>query len=80
MKRHVLKAWPEFFDAISEGRKTFEIRKNDRDFSVGDILELRRYEPTTEHYSGEILERQITYMITGGKFGIEDGYAVLAIQ
>ena len=33
---HDLKTWPEFFDAILDGRKTFEVRDTrDRDFAVG---------------------------------------------
>lgn len=79
-KRHILKTWPEFFDAIAQGRKTFEVRLNDRGYRVGDVLELRRYEPKTDHYTGECIERQITYMLEGGAFGVDLGYAVLAIQ
>lgn len=36
MKTPRLKIKPEFLKAIIEGNKTFEIRKNDRDFKVGD--------------------------------------------
>ncbi|HBD0694848.1 TPA: DUF3850 domain-containing protein, partial [Enterococcus faecalis] len=35
---HTLKIETEFFKAVKERRKTFEIRKNDRNFQVGDIL------------------------------------------
>ena len=34
---HNLKAWPEFFDAVADGRKTFEVRRNDRGYREGDI-------------------------------------------
>ena len=37
-KEHYLKVWPQFFDAIAEGRKPFEYRLNDRDFNTGDVL------------------------------------------
>ena len=36
-----LKILPEYFEAVKSGKKTFELRKNDRDFCVGDILILR---------------------------------------
>jgi hypothetical protein len=45
MKVHELKTWPEYFKAIKKGEKTFELRKNDRDFEKGDILVLREFIP-----------------------------------
>ena len=41
MKTHELKCHPHFFAAIAAGKKTFEIRRNDRDYRVGDVLDLR---------------------------------------
>ena len=34
-KTHDLKTWPEYFAEIANGNKTFELRKNDRDFESG---------------------------------------------
>lgn len=45
MTEHVLKCWPEFFDAIKRGDKTFELRRNDRGFQRGDVLVLRKWSP-----------------------------------
>lgn len=45
MTTHDLKCWPEFFDAIARGEKTFEVRKNDRGFQKGDRLRLLKYDP-----------------------------------
>lgn len=42
---HELKIWPAFFAAVAEGTKTFEFRKDDRKFGVGDILILREWNP-----------------------------------
>jgi hypothetical protein len=44
-KTHELKTWPECFQAIKRGQKTFDIRENDRNFQVGDILVLREFKP-----------------------------------
>jgi hypothetical protein len=39
---HVLKVWSEYFWAIGEG-KEFELRRDDRDYKVGDLVRLREY-------------------------------------
>lgn len=45
MKEHRLKTWYSEWLALKDGRKRFEIRKNDRDFSVGDVLRLEAWDP-----------------------------------
>ena len=44
MKNHELKLDIRYFDDVKYGKKNFEIRNNDRDFKVGDILELKRFD------------------------------------
>lgn len=43
MKVHELKLDDVYFNDVRDGIKTFEIRKNDRDFQAGDLLALSRY-------------------------------------
>ena len=43
MTIHELKIWPQYFDAIASGIKTFEVRKDDRGFAVGDTLVLKEW-------------------------------------
>lgn len=49
---HTLKTWPVFFEAILSEQKRHELRKWDREFSVGDVLRLREWDP--EHQSPEL--------------------------
>lgn len=42
---HQLKIWPQFFDAWRTGKKRAEIRKNDRDYRVGDVVVLNEWDP-----------------------------------
>ena len=45
---HHLKILPEFYEAVIENRKPFEIRENDRNFKSGDIVILEEF-IKTEH-------------------------------
>lgn len=56
---HSLKVLPKYFEAILIGDKTFEIRKNDRNYQVGDKLILKEW--NGEKYTGNILKKEITY-------------------
>lgn len=77
---HHLKTWPQFFAKVRDRSKPFELRKNDRDFKVGDTLSLEEWNPETQQYSGECEFCQIGYMLTGASDGIEPGYAVLGLR
>jgi len=50
---HELKTWPHFYRAIIVGEKTFEIRKNDRDFKVGDTLVFKEFYPKADAAHGQ---------------------------
>ncbi len=82
---HTLNTWPEYWDAVRSGRKTFEARRNDRGFRVGDILELLRWCPHCNDIAPAadgvgMARRRIEYILTGGQFGIEPGFVVLGIR
>ena len=47
---HELKILPPYFEAVIDGRKTFEIRKDDRGFQAGDTVTLREYDPEYKGY------------------------------
>lgn len=75
LRTHELKCWPEYFQAVLDGRKTFEIRRDDRGFGAGDLLLLR--ECSVEgHYSGRSLTRTVSYVTS---FQQREDYVVLAL-
>jgi hypothetical protein len=79
-KTHHLKTWPEYFKEISSGNKTFEVRKNDRDYQVGDILYLHEWLPLQQEYTGGLEIFKISYILYGGQFGIEEGVCVMSLK
>jgi ASC-1-like (ASCH) protein len=79
MTTHHLKTWPEYFDAIARGDKNFEVRYNDRDFQVGDVLVLQEWKPETELFTGKELSRIVTYVLPGDNFGITLNYCVMGL-
>ncbi len=78
-KTHTLKIWSEFYNPMDEGKKMFTVRKMDRDFSVGDRIVFEEYDPKTKTFSGWKMQRFISYILVGGRFGIEEGYGVLGL-
>jgi Domain of unknown function (DUF3850) len=78
-KLHDLKSWPDYFSAVADGRKTFEVRKDDRDFIVGDYLRLREWDPQTKAYTGREVERKITYIFSGPFIPMSQGESQFAV-
>lgn len=77
-KKHKLKILPEFFEAVNDGRKTFELRENDRGYKTGDILILQEFDG--EDYTGREISREVLYIYEGsGNYGLAPGYCILSI-
>jgi len=80
VKIHYLKIWPEYFECVKKGLKTFELRKSDRDFNEGDILCLSEWDDKLEQYTGKILFCKITYILKGPSFGLSKEYCIMSIK
>ncbi|MGV8611086.1 DUF3850 domain-containing protein, partial [Pseudomonas aeruginosa] len=59
---HYLKIYPEFFSAVCTGVKRAELRKNDRDYRVGDTLHLMETPRGSCHQTGEFINVKITHI------------------
>lgn len=74
---HELKIHPTYFQEVINGNKTFEIRKNDRDYSVGDVLFLNEYDPDKKIYTGRRTRVKITYITN---YAQAEDYIVIGIK
>lgn len=77
-KIHELKVDHAFFKALEKGDKTFEVRRKDRDFEVGDVLYLNEYE-VPSGYTGNTILRIVTYILDSENF-CKDGYVILGLK
>lgn len=77
---HDLKILPQFYRAVLEERKTFEVRKNDRPFAVGDFVYLHEYDPDyCGGYTGRVWWGVITYVLNDSNF-CKDGFVIFGIK
>jgi hypothetical protein len=76
---HELKTWPVYFRAVERGDKTFEYRKNDRDFKVGDTDVLREWDEGAKCYTGAELSFVISYVLKD-IMNVPEGYAILGFK
>lgn len=76
-KVHSVKIGKEFFEDVKNNIKTFELRKNDRNYKVGEILELHEYEAGEE--TGRTCRKLITYMLKEFT-GLQDNYCILGLK
>lgn len=79
MRVHELKISPKYFEDVKANKKNFELRKDDRDFKVGDFITLREYD--NGQYTGrEIKNIPIGYILRNvPEYGLKEGYCILGI-
>lgn len=75
-KVHDVKLGTTFFNDVKTGRKTFELRKNDRGYKEGDTIVLHEYKDGTT--TGRTITKKIVYMLEDFT-GLEDGYCILGL-
>lgn len=81
---HEIKILPPYFEAVIDGRKSFEIRKDDRGYQAGDTVTLREYDPEykgyyraeEQKYTGREHSAAIGYVTAHEQ---QDGYVVFSL-
>ena len=80
MATHELKSWPSQFEAMWTGRKRAEFRRDDRGYAVGDLLDLREWNPVVGQPTGFRLKARVTHLVRGPEFEVPAGFVVLSIE
>jgi hypothetical protein len=85
--RHMVKSWTSFYKYIESGERLSDIRKNDRRYAVGDILELNEFDPVKFVYTGRKMDVEITFIQNNksnpcaiSEQALHPDYIVLTIQ
>lgn len=85
MKLHELKIKHEYLVEVDRGRKTFELRKNDRDYQVGDLIHFIDIKQDINgdcdiYIDGNDLYK-ITYILKDvPEYGLDKDYCILGIK
>ena len=75
VNKHEIKILPEYFEPVFRSVKRFELRKNDRDYQVGDRVTLKEWDGT--EYTGNELTVGIRYVLKDcPEYGLMDGYCI----
>lgn len=79
---HKLKIRYNYAIDVFEKRKTFEIRKNDRNYQVGDTIEFVLVDAIGQIFDTTLKmpKYKITYIFYGGEYGVDKDYCILSIK
>ena len=76
---HELKTVQPYFNDVDLGIKTFEVRKNDRNFKPGDLMILKEYDLINNLYSGREIKCIITYELNNAIY-CKEGYVIIGFK
>lgn len=79
MTHHDLKCWPVPFNEIMTGKKTFEFRRNDRNYKRGDSVTLHLWKPVTQTYEGGSFGPFVIPYVLENGFGLPEGFCIFSI-
>ncbi|OGY56518.1 MAG: hypothetical protein A2Y84_01090 [Candidatus Colwellbacteria bacterium RBG_13_48_8] len=56
------KSWPQMFEAVSSGKRKFDLRLGDFEVKEGDTLILEEWNPEKKDYTGRKIEKKVTHV------------------
>ncbi len=75
---HELKILPKYYKDVVLGLKKVEVRKNDRNYQVNDLLILNEFDSETQKRTGNSVTRKVDYILKNVD-GLKPDYVVLQI-
>ena len=76
---HYIKIERPFADAVCDGRKQFELRRNDRGYNAGDTIRFHCVEQGEEiHHAINSRKYKITYCLNG--YGLREAFIAFGIE
>lgn len=76
-KIHQIRLASTYFDDVVNGKKSFELRKNDRGYKEGDFLEMLEF--TDGRNTGRSVRVLVTYLLENYT-GLEEGYCIMGTK
>ena len=74
------KILPKYFEEVINGKKTFELRKDEDNILPGDILILHEWS-SDKGYSGRKAIMHVSYVLRNcPEYGLAEGYCIIAMQ
>ena len=76
-KQHEVKIVASYYEDVVSGKKSFELRKNDRGYKQGDSLKMLEFKDGK--HTGRTIDADIIYMLEDYT-GLTEGYCILGIR
>jgi len=75
--QHDVKILPKYYRHLNYSKR-FELRRDDRDYQVGDRIQLQEYENGV--YTGRSMRFEITYVLRNcPEYGLMDGFCIIGL-
>ena len=71
------KCWPQFFQLLLDGKKTFDFRLADFELKDGDLVIYEEYDPKSKKYTGRNLRKEVKNL---RKFKVTDFNSIKDIE
>ena len=72
------KILPQYFEPVRNRQKNFELRKDEDDIQVGDLLVLREF--AYGNYTGESVTREVKYVLRNvEEYGLASDHCIIGV-